>query len=41
MDLLWNNFPVTDEFSELDAEFFAYPDDLSGLLTRYKANEHL
>lgn len=33
---LWNSFPQTDEFRDLDAEFFAYPDDLSGLIAAYK-----
>ena len=33
---LWNSFPLTDEFRDLDGEFFAYPDDLSGLITAYK-----
>jgi len=33
---LWNNFPQTNEFRDLDTEFFAYPDDLSGLLAAYK-----
>lgn len=33
---LWNSFSKTDEFWDLDEEFFAYPDDLSGLIAAYK-----
>jgi hypothetical protein len=37
LDLLWANFPRTDEFYELDKEFFAYPEDLSVLIAAYKS----
>jgi hypothetical protein len=33
-DILLEKFPETTEFDELDAEFFAYPDDLAALLTK-------
>ncbi len=36
LDVLWANFPRADEFSELDTEFFAYPEDLSALVAEYK-----
>src|SRR6266700_7746784 len=36
LDVLWANFPRTDEFRDLDTEFFAYPEDLSGLIAAYK-----
>jgi hypothetical protein len=38
LEVLWNKFPETDEFYDLDAEFLAYPDDLSALLLKYKGN---
>jgi hypothetical protein len=36
MDLLWEHFPTTHEFDALNTEFFAYPDDLSALLEKYR-----
>ena len=36
LEVLWGRFPKTDEFGALDAEFFAYPEDLSGLVAAYK-----
>jgi hypothetical protein len=31
-----DKFPDTDEFDDLDNEFYAYPDDLAGLMNAYK-----
>ncbi len=36
--LLQQVSPESDAFEELDAEFYGYPDDLSDLLARYRAN---
>ena len=36
LDMLWSNFPLANEFSDLDGEFFSYPEDLSGLMLAYK-----
>jgi hypothetical protein len=36
LGILWDRFPKAIEFRDLDGEFFAYPDDLSALLTKYK-----
>ena len=36
-DILLEKFPDTTEFDELDAEFFAYPDDLAALLKKFAA----
>jgi hypothetical protein len=36
LDVLWNSFPETHEFDDLDVEFFAYPDDISALLAEFK-----
>ena len=36
LEVLRANFPRTDEFKELDTAFFAYPEDLSGLIAAYK-----
>jgi hypothetical protein len=35
LELLWENFPTTHEFDDLDAEFWPYPDDLSALLATH------
>jgi Domain of unknown function (DUF4375) len=35
-DVLLENFPDAAAFRELDEEFYAYPDDLSRLLSKYK-----
>lgn len=37
LDILWGVFPETHEFDDLDNEFFAYPDDLSALLAKYRS----
>lgn len=37
LEVLWQCFPEANEFHGLDAEFFAYPDDLAGLLAQYKS----
>lgn len=36
-EILLERFPESTEFDELDAEFFAYPDDLAALLKRFAA----
>jgi hypothetical protein len=36
LEVLWSNFPRATEFKELDTQFFAYPEDLSGLIAAYK-----
>ncbi len=38
LEILCEQFPKTDEFDDLNAEFFAYPDDLSILLAEYEKN---
>jgi hypothetical protein len=37
LEILRDKFPKTDEFDDLNAEFFAYPDDLSTLLVKYQS----
>ena len=34
-DILLELFPETEGFEELDAEFYAYPDDLASLLKKF------
>jgi hypothetical protein len=36
LEILMDKFPDTDEFDDLDNEFYAYPDDLAGLMSAYK-----
>jgi hypothetical protein len=38
-DVLIENFPQAAPFATLDQEFYAYPDDLSGLLAKYLGQE--
>jgi hypothetical protein len=38
-DVLIENFPQAASFATLDEEFYAYPDDLSGLLAKYLGKE--
>jgi hypothetical protein len=36
LEILSNVFPNTDEFNDLDDEFFTYPDDIAALVEKYK-----
>lgn len=36
-DILLESFPQAAAFRELDEEFYDYPDDLSGLLARFRS----
>jgi uncharacterized protein DUF4375 len=36
-DILLENFPRAEAFEALNDEFYAYPDDLAGLLAAYKS----
>jgi penicillin V acylase-like amidase (Ntn superfamily) len=36
-DVLLENFPRAEAFEALNNEFYAYPDDLAGLLANYKS----
>ena len=37
LEILWNSFPNTNEFDDLDSEFLAYPDDISAMIAKYRA----
>ena|SRR5258708_9616332 len=38
-DILLEKFPDAVEFRDLDEEFYRYPDDLSGLLSKYRSSK--
>ena len=39
IQILRTYFPKTDEFRDLDDEFFAYPDDIASLLANYAGSD--
>jgi uncharacterized protein DUF4375 len=36
MEVLWREYPNPEAFYPLNDEFYAYPDDLAGLLAKFK-----